>query len=71
MAAIAFTLSAILALIALVSTGCTTRSWYEGLQSSAALECNRRPGSDREACLSQLNKLPYDQYERGRKPAKD
>jgi hypothetical protein len=56
--------------IAVATSACSTRSWYDGLQASAASDCNRRPPSERDACIARLNTLPYDQYEKARtKPA--
>jgi hypothetical protein len=49
-----------------VLAGCTSRSWYEGLQNSAAQACQTGPSSERASCEARLNKQDYDAYEKQR-----
>ncbi|HSD37061.1 MAG TPA: hypothetical protein VLC92_06110 [Rhodocyclaceae bacterium] len=52
--------------------GCTTQSWYAGMQSSAEQECRRKPGDEMQRCLERLKKQDYRDYETeraGGKPA--
>lgn len=49
-----------------VLAGCTTRTWYEGLQNSAAQSCQTGPSSERASCEARLNKQDYDAYEKQR-----
>lgn len=37
-------------------TGCTTKSYYEGVQIGAKQNCNNKPLREREECLKNLNK---------------
>lgn len=60
-----------LVLVALASAGCTTRAWYEAARVHAQNECRRQPSGESESCLSRVNAMTYDDYDRqrsGRKP---
>jgi hypothetical protein len=46
--------------------GCTTRGWYEGMQSSARMACQQQPSSEQARCEARLNKQDYDTYEKNR-----
>ena len=55
----------LLALAAL--SGCTSRGWFEGMQASARLQCQKT--SDAEAarrCEEDVNQRKFDQYEQDR-----
>jgi hypothetical protein len=63
-------LAGFLLLMAWAGGGCTTQAWYEATKA-ARNECRRQPPGDSEACLSRVNPLTYEEYERqrsGRKP---
>lgn len=45
------------------TTGCSTKSWYEGGQISAKHNCNNTPLSEQEQCLKNINKKTYKEYE--------
>ena len=47
-------------------SGCTTRVWYEGMRMSAENDCRRQPPGEQESCLSRVNRMGYDEYERRR-----
>lgn len=49
-----------------VLSGCTTRAWYEGMRMGAENDCRRQPSGEQERCLSQVNRMSYDEYERRR-----
>jgi len=55
-----------LALAAIHGAGCSTRAWYEGMKTSAQNECRRRAPGDVDACLSRLNTMSYEEYEKNR-----
>jgi hypothetical protein len=59
-----------LVLVALASTGCTTRAWYEATRVHAQNECRRQPSGESESCLSRVNAMTYDDYERQRSGGK-
>jgi hypothetical protein len=64
-------LAGFLLAIALAGGGCTTQAWYEATKVGARNECRRQPSGDSETCLSRVNPLTYEDYERqrsGRKP---
>jgi len=45
------------------TTGCSTKSWYEGAQISAKQNCNNAPSSEREQCLKNINQKTYKEYQ--------
>lgn len=49
--------------------GCTTRSWYDGMQNSARLACQQQPSSEQARCEARLNQQDYDTYEKSRAAA--
>jgi hypothetical protein len=51
---------------AAVLVGCTSREWYESANATARNECNRMQPGAREECLANVNKTPYDDYEKER-----
>lgn len=57
-----------LVVIFLISTlqGCTTRAWYETMQSAAKQSCRHQPPSEQERCEARLNSEDYDTYEKRR-----
>ena len=59
-----------LVLVALASAGCTTRAWYEATRVHAQNECRRQPSGESESCLSRVNAMTYDDYERQRSGGK-
>jgi len=59
-----------LVLVALASAGCTTRAWYEAARVHAQNECRRQPSGESETCLSRVNAMTYDDYERQRSGGK-
>lgn len=59
-------LAVFLLLIAVAGGGCTTQAWYEATKVGARNECRRQPSSESESCLSRVNPLTYEDYERQR-----
>ena len=59
-------LAVFLLLIALAGGGCTTQAWYEAAKVGARNECRRQPSGESETCLSRVNPLTYEEYERQR-----
>ena len=57
----------LLIVIMLLMAGCTMRAWYDGLQNSASMACQRQPSSEQARCDARLNKQDYDDYEKQRK----
>lgn len=55
-----------LLLLSVLLTGCSTQAWYQGIQQSAAMDCNRQPADARERCLARINKESYDDYRKAR-----
>ena len=55
---------AVLLLVTLTSA-CTTRNWYEGMQQSHRQLCAQVPESEREECLAQHDDR-YEDYQRKR-----
>ena len=45
------------------TTGCSTKSWYEGGQISAKQNCNNAPFSEREQCLKNVNQKTFKEYQ--------
>ncbi len=54
------------ALVVLGLFGCTTRAWYDGMRIGAENDCRRQPPGEQESCLSRVNRMSYDEYERRR-----
>ncbi len=53
--------------LALAATaGCSTNAWYQAMKFHAENECSRQPPDERQRCLSRLNTMTYDDYERQR-----
>ncbi len=46
--------------------GCTTQSWYAGMQNGAEQECRRKPGDEMQRCMERLKKQDYRDYEKER-----
>jgi hypothetical protein len=59
-------LSLVLAVGVGTSVGCSTRTWYEGFKFRAQNECHRLPQGEVESCLSRVNSMTYEDYERKR-----
>ena len=51
---------------AMAVAGCSTRAWYEGMRLGAQNECRRQPSGEAEQCLSRVNAMTYEDYERKR-----
>jgi hypothetical protein len=54
--------------IFLISTlqACTTRVWYNSVQSAAQQSCRHQPPSEQARCEARLNKDDFDTYEKRR-----
>jgi hypothetical protein len=59
-----------LAIVLLAGGGCSTKAWYEGARFSAQNECRRQPPGETESCLSRVNTMTYEEYERNRQGQK-
>lgn len=46
--------------------GCSTKAWYEGMRLGAQNDCRRQPPGEAEQCLSRVNAMTYEDYERKR-----
>jgi len=46
--------------------GCSAKTWYAGLQTSAENECRRLPPGESPSCLARVNTMSYEDYERKR-----
>jgi len=47
----------------LITQGCTSRAWYEGLQNRERQECYKSPSQGEiQQCLERVNSTTYDQY---------
>ena len=55
-----------LAIALVAGGGCSTKAWYEGVRFSAQNECRRQPPGETESCLSRVNTMTYEAYERNR-----
>jgi len=55
-----------LAFLILTITGCTTKSWYEGVKEGAKNNCRSQPPGEVESCLEKLNNKTYEEYEKER-----
>lgn len=50
-----------------VTAGCSTKAWYDGLKAAADNDCRlRQPPGETEKCLARLNTMTYEEYERKR-----
>ncbi|MGC3980208.1 MAG: hypothetical protein QM808_03020 [Steroidobacteraceae bacterium] len=56
-----------LLLTATLSTGCTTKAWYQGVQATADLNCRKQPVTEVERCRERTNTLSYEEYQKVRK----
>lgn len=56
-------------LMALATSACTQRAWYEGVKQSQRNECYKAPPSAREECLKALDSETHDEYQRQRQEA--
>ena len=52
---------------ALQACSTTTKSFYEGTQKSAEMECRKKPGPESQRCMDGLKKQRYGDYEKERK----
>ncbi len=59
-------LAVLLALAAVHVAGCSTKAWYEGMKTSAQNECRRKAPGEVDGCLSRLNTMSYEEYEKNR-----
>lgn len=59
-------LALLLAFAAVGGAGCSTKAWYEGLRFGAQSDCRRQPPGETESCMSRVNTLTYEEYERSR-----
>ena len=55
-----------LALFTIITAGCTTQSWYEGVKLGAENNSRRQPQSEVQGCLDRLNRKFYEEYEKER-----
>ncbi|MET7015900.1 hypothetical protein [Uliginosibacterium flavum] len=62
--------TAVLFLFLMNLTGCTTEAWYEGSRQSAEARCRSQPPSEFDRCMAQVNRQPYEDYEKARKAPK-
>lgn len=46
--------------------GCTTRTWYESMQSAAQQSCRNQPPPEQARCDARLNKDDFDTYQKKR-----
>jgi len=51
---------------AIAVAGCSTKAWYEGMRLGAQNDCRRQPSGEAEQCLSRVNTMTYEDYERKR-----
>ncbi len=51
-------------LMTALTTGCSQRGWYEGLQKSNELNCYQRPFTQQMECLEEARAISYDDYQR-------
>jgi len=51
---------------AVAVAGCSTKAWYEGMRLGAQNDCRRQPSGEAEQCLSRVNTMTYEDYERKR-----
>lgn len=56
----------LLALAAVLLTGCSSAAWYDGFKQRAENECQRQPADARDRCLARVNKQSYEDYQRDR-----
>ncbi|KNZ34014.1 MAG: hypothetical protein AD742_00790 [Methylibium sp. NZG] len=57
--------AAALTALVVLTTGCSTRQVYDGLQAGARSACQRYPEPDRSRCLA-ANDTDYEKYRRER-----
>lgn len=56
-----------LAILVVITGGCSARGWYEGLKASAVRQCQATPDSaEARRCEEQASRRNYDDYERER-----
>jgi hypothetical protein len=60
------TITCLVVLMALGTSACTQRAWYEGAKQNQRNECYKQPPSAREECLKALESESYDEYQRQR-----
>ncbi|MEC5398816.1 hypothetical protein [Uliginosibacterium sp. H1] len=60
----AFLVTSLMVAVSL-TTGCTTKHWYNAFQSNMETTCRLRP-ADAEQCLSRINRMSYPDYEKAR-----
>ncbi|MBN1904765.1 MAG: hypothetical protein JW927_06680 [Deltaproteobacteria bacterium] len=57
----------LLAFIFSCFSGCTYKSWYEGLRETERQNCNRIENTaERQKCLDEIDKMSYEQYQKER-----
>ena len=52
----------------LLTVGCSTQQWYEGVKASNRVECMRLPPDRQADCLERIE-TRYEEYRRQRRPA--
>jgi hypothetical protein len=52
--------------VAMAVAGCSTKAWYEGMRLRAQNDCRSQPSGEAEQCLSRVNTMTYEDYERKR-----
>jgi len=56
-----------LASISIYFSGCSYRSWYEGLRETERQNCYKIENSiERQECLDRVDEMSYDQYQKER-----
>jgi hypothetical protein len=61
----------LLAFIFSYFSGCTYKSWYEGLRESERQNCYRIANTvERQKCMDEIDKMSYEQYQKEQEKAK-
>ena len=54
------------ALFTALIQGCTTRAWYQTMQSAAMQACRHQPPPEQAHCEARVNKEDFETYEKQR-----
>ena len=46
--------------------GCTTRAWYQTMQSAAIQACRHQPPPEQARCEARVNQADFESYEKQR-----
>lgn len=52
------------AVVVFMQAGCSSRSWYEGIQKGNELNCYQWPLAQQIDCLEEARAISYDDYQR-------